>query len=127
MYACVFASGGKKLSELAGEFSPFIELTSPDTVVLSIEGLERRIGGPREIAGAIARRAADLGMEASIAVAPNPDADIRMARQGSGVTVIEDGGEGAALGELDLSHLPCSAEMRDTLARWGIRTFAEFA
>jgi protein ImuB len=127
MYACVFAAGGQKLFELAEEFSPLIEMTSPDTVVLSIDGLERRIGGPREIAGAIARRAADLGIQASIAIASNPDAAVRTARRGTGVNVLPEGCEADALGDLDVSHLPMSAELHDTLARWGIRTFAEFA
>ncbi len=126
MYACIYAVEGKKLAELAGEFSPLIEVTSPDTVVLSVDGQERRIGGPREIAAAIARRAAELGIHASIAIAANPDAAIRAARQGAGVTII-DGREADVLGDLNVSHLPLTAEMHDTLSRWGIHTFAEFA
>ena len=107
MFACVYATGVSDrlaLVELAYGFSPRVEETACDTVVLDIEGCELLFGRPRDTAIAIARQAARLGIKSNVAVASNPDSAIHAARAFNGVTVIPPGEELKRLG-----HLPVKA------------------
>ena len=125
MFACLHAPGNLPLLlECAQAFSPRVEETSPDTVVLDLDGLDHLFGTPRQIAGELARR---NGVGASIAIAANPDAAVHAARGIRGVTVIDPGKEAAALGPLPLNLLSGSPEIAETLDQWGIRTFGELA
>ncbi len=88
MFACLH--GHRNLSQdnltaLAFEFSPTVERTAGDTVTFDVSGLERLFGLPQEIANAIARRAAELRIEANLALATNPDAAICAARGFAGI------------------------------------------
>src|ERR1017187_1390435 len=96
MFAAVDGPYGADLALLvrcAADFSPYVEETSPSTAVISIDGLAHLFGSPREIADAIARRAADLGLAVNVAVADNPDLAVHGARGFPGVTVMEPGRE----------------------------------
>ena len=106
MFACVYAIGvcdRSALVELAYGFSPKVEETACDTVVLDIAGCEMLFGPPRDTAIAIARQAARLGIKANVAVASNPDAAIHAARAFNGVAVIPAGEELKRLGDLLLT------------------------
>lgn len=132
MFACLHASGAPEgieeaLYEVADHFSPSIEATGPSTIVFSVDGLEKLFGTPRELASEIARQGAERGIDANVAIASNPDAALHAARHFPGVTLIPAGQETQALGEIPLSELSMPAQMHDTLLRWGIRTFSEFA
>jgi protein ImuB len=128
MFASIHArSRIASLPKLASEFSPQVECTSPDTVVFSIEGLGRLIGGPQEIAAAICRRGAELGIEANLAIAANPDTAVLAARHLPGVTLIPPGQEAEILGPLPIYVLPAQPDTIETLKRWGIRTLAGLA
>jgi protein ImuB len=124
MYAAVHASRkSPRLFECAAEFSPWVEQTSGDTVVISVAGLRRLFGSAAEIGAAIARRAAELGLDVSVALAPNPDLAVHGALALSGVTVMQSGKEAC----LPLEVLAPPPGIAETLALWGIRTFGEFA
>jgi len=125
MFACLHGQGN--LTALAFEFSPAVEATSADTVTFDVSGLDRLFGLPQEIAGAIARRAREIGVQASVAIASNPDAAICAARGFRGTSVIPYGDEGKFLGPLPLSLLAPTPELLETLERWGIRRFQEMA
>ncbi len=129
MYACLHAPGARAgaLAEIAGRFSPAVEETGAETVVFSIDGLGALIGTPHQVASEIARESERCGVRASLAIASNPDAAIHAARHSPGVTFIAPGEESAALGAIPLSRLPIPPEMHATLARWGVRSFSEFA
>lgn len=123
------------LLDCAQSFSPRVEDTAPDTVVLDIAGMEALFGESTKLARDLARRASDLGLETNVAVASNPNAAMLAARGFSGVTVIADGEEEQRLGNLPLSFLftgnsEKTAENRDqfleTLERWGVRNFRAF-
>src|SRR5262249_10245993 len=91
MFACLHAPGNLPLLlECAGHFSPLIEETSPDTVVFDVRGLGRIFGPPEQIAIAIERR---VGIDASLALAANPDAAVHAARGFRGVTILPPGEE----------------------------------
>jgi protein ImuB len=126
MFACIH-SPGVSLVEWACDFSPRVEYTAAGTLVLDIDGLEPLFGSPQQLAEAMARRASRLGLTASIAVASNPDAAVLAALGFGGVTVIPPGTEAECLGRLPLEILPLSPEMGETLGRWGLRTFRDFA
>jgi protein ImuB len=66
-------------------------------------------------------------VQAAIALAANPDAAICAARGFSGVSIVPQGDEAKFLGRLPVALLGPSAELRETLERWGIRRFQELA
>ena len=108
MFACVYSPNLENYAALvncAYAFSPLVEETTENTVVLDIEGCELLFGSTREIAKEIARQAANLGLKANVAAAQNPDAAIHAARCFTGVTVIAPGKEAKRLGDLPLEAL----------------------
>ena len=117
----------ENLLRLAQEFSPQVEQTAADTVSLDADGLERIHGLPQQIAAALARRAKERGLQASVAIAANLDTAVHAARGFSGVSVIPYGDEAKYLGSLSLTLLEPTPEMLETLERWGIRRFRDLA
>lgn len=115
------------LRTLAEAFSPWVEMTAPDTVVFSLRGLGKLMGAPQEIARTIAWRAERSGLQANVAVAANPDAAILASHNFSGVTVIGEGEEEQVLGRLPIEALPLTPDLFVTLDRWGIRRLDELA
>lgn len=125
MFACFHGSG--PLTALAFEFSPVVEQTSDNTVTLDASGLDRLFGLPQDVAAAMARRAAESGAKAAIALASNPDAAICAARGFPGVSIVPYGDEAKFLAPLPIALLGPSPELRETLERWGIRRLQELA
>ena len=140
------------LVDLAFTFSPLVEQTAVDTVVLDVAGQDLLFGPPanpipavddnaeidsaRALASEIVRRATHPGFQVNVSVAANPDAAIHSARSFKGVTVIPAGEESLQLGNLSLKMLDYSlagiekervAEIGETLELWGLRTFSDFA
>ncbi len=121
------------LLDCAQSFSPRVEDTAPDTVILDLAGLESLFGSFPKIAHDIARRASDLGLEANVATAFNPDTARFAARGFSGVTVIAEGKEAERMGNLPLEVLfpeltlpdPSEEAVRllETFDLWGVRNF----
>ena len=93
------------LLDAACAFSPRVEDTAADTVMLDLAGLERIFGPVTKIAREVARRCSELGLEANVAVAGNPEAAICAARGFAGVTVIAPGKEAERLGALPIEVL----------------------
>src|SRR5678815_3749484 len=148
MFVCIHGqqlpaevSGAHSLAEFAYTFSPLVEETTPNTVVIDVEGCALRFGSAYELANEIARQAkakrpGGLGCEVNVALAANPDAAIHAAKFCRGVTFTATGEELTCLGGLPLKVLQCSlagieekpaAEILETLRLWGVRTFKEFA
>ncbi len=122
------------LLDCACAFSPRVEDTAADTVILDLAGLERIFGASSKIARDLARRCSEVGLEANVAVAGNPDAAMHAARGFAGVTVIPAGKEAERLGGLPVDVLLASArdperaqEILDTLDRWGVRNLRALA
>jgi protein ImuB len=137
------------LLDVAHAFTPRVEDTAPDTLLLDLEGLDRLYGAPPRMASELAARVMAVGIEANIAVAANPDAAMHAARGFNGTTVIPGGKEAQRLGVLPLQVLLDAFEissqkkaagkapergreklreqMLDTLERWGVRDFRALA
>jgi protein ImuB len=127
------------LLDCAQSFSPEVEDTSPGTVLLNLAGLEPLFGPLPQIARDLAARVSQMGLEANLAVATNPDAALLAARGFSGVTLIPEGREAERLGDLPVdvllesfsSSLPSDAEESGRWAemfdRWGIRKLRTLA
>jgi protein ImuB len=123
MYGCIHAPG-IAASGIPRHFSPQVEAIDPATVVMDLSGMQRLLGSPSEIAGAIAKQA---GPSARIALASNRAAAVHAARGLPGVTVIPAGDEAARLAALPVSLLETTGEIRTILAGWGIGTFGQLA
>jgi protein ImuB len=126
------AAAHAALLDCAQSFSPRVEAAGCDTIVLDLAGLQPLFGPLPKIARALARRASDLGLESSVAVAGNPDTAALAARGFSGVTVIPEGKEAEQLGSLPVEVLfansdPESAQLLETFSRWGIRKLRDLA
>jgi len=132
MFACIYISNSSDdtqavLLACAQAFSPRVENTAPGTVVFDLEGMARLFGSYSRIAEQIAGQVRDAGLQANVAVASNPDAAICAARGFPGISVLNRGTEAKRFSSLPLNVLPVSAEVLETLDRWGIRTFGAFA
>ena len=136
------SSAHSALLDVAHAFTPRVEDTADDTLLLDLAGLERLRGAPLKMARDLASRVSAVGLEANVAIAVNPDAAGHAARGFNGVTVIPAGKEAQRLGVLpllvllegfDISLEKTSAAKRerekfreqvlDTFERWGVRDF----
>src|SRR4051812_46092561 len=117
------------LLDCAQSFSPEVEETKPDTVLLNLMGLEPLFGPLPKVARELAEQASRMGLEINVAVAVNPDAAVLAARGFSGVTLIPPGREAERLGELPVDVLMKSfssdakeaTRWLETFDRWGVR------
>ena len=124
------AAAHAALLDCAQSFSPRVEDAGCDTVLLDLAGMEPLFGPLPKIARDIARRASDLGLEANVAVASNPNTAALGARGFSGVIVIPAGREAEQLGNLPLEVLFAGGrdlQTLEVLERWGIRNFHALA
>ena len=156
MFACIHGQSlpvTPSLADFAYAFSPLVEETSTDTVVIDTEGCELLFGSAYELANEIVNcaqkgpRAEGLGCKVNVALAGNPEAAIQAARSFEGITYIAPGEELSALGDLPVEALcpELNPKSKDqipkedrkraeeiqgifaTLRMWGVRTFRDFA
>jgi protein ImuB len=145
MFACLHAPqlpAEVSLREFAYSFSPIVEETRYDTVVIDVDGCELLFGSAYQLANEVARRARDARMRGglettvNVAIAANPDAAIHAATRLSGITFVSPTDELTCLGEFPIDHLDYSLvniqkkaadEILETLRLWGIQTFADLA
>ena len=145
MFACIHAPQlltDVSLREFAYSFSPIVEETRYDTVVIDVDGCELLFGSAYQLANEIAVRAkgarvrAGLETAVNVAVAANPDAAIHAATRLNGITFVSPNEELTCLGEFPVDHLDYSLvniekkladEIFETLRLWGIHTFADLA
>ncbi len=137
------------LLDVAHAFTPRVEDTSPDRLLLDLDGLERLYGPAATMAGELASRVNSVVLDCNIGMAVNPEAAMHAACGFSGITVIPAGAEARRLGVLPVTVLlgsldivsggktepPAAArereklceQMLDTLERWGVRDFRTLA
>jgi len=142
MFACIYCPEPveeSSLADFAYSFSPVVEETTPNVVVIDIEGCELLFGSAYKLAKEIASRAKNsegFKKRVNVALASNPDAAIHAATHLQGITFIAAGEEQTCLGEFPLSVLNHSLvnieekradEIVETLGLWGIHNFGAFA
>lgn len=158
MFACIYSRTAKSpenivktsvLTDLAFSFSPLIEQTSDDTVVLDVSGQDLLFGYAQtpvptaaahsplqNIADEIAQRATRSNLKINVALAANPDTAIHAARSFKGITVIPVNEEDLRLQAISIKRLDYSLaqidarraeEIDETFTLWGIRTFGDLA
>ena len=122
------------LLDCAQSFSPRVEDLAVDTLLLDLSGLDQLFGPLPTIAREISRRAAEMGVEMNVAVAPTLESALLAAHGFSGVTVIPEGKEAEVLGGLPVEILftaqtdqETTEEFLKTFSRWGIRKFRDLA
>ena len=108
-------------------FSPHIEFTAPGTIIVDLTGTERLLGPALSIGQQMAEHCCASCFDVSIGIAANPDAALCAARGFRGITVIPPGKEAVRLAGLPIQVLQASDETLETLANWGIHTFAALA
>ena len=131
------SSAHSALLDCAQSFSPVVEDTARDTVLLDLAGMKSLFGSLTKISHEIFDRATSLGLKANIATASNPDAALLAARGFSRVTVIPPGKEAEKLAtlpievlfdeNLDSDQKQEAARLLETLSRWGIRNLRALA
>jgi len=127
------AAAHAALLDCAQSISPRVEDTAPDTVLLDLAGLQSLFGSTTQIAYRLADLAANLGLQANVAVAGNPDTAALAARGFTGITVIPEQKEAESLAVLPIETLfddgkfPDAEATLETFHRWGIRTLHDLA
>jgi protein ImuB len=144
MFACIYGpdAQGQALSDFAYNFSPLVEETKANTVVIDASGCELLFGSAYQLANEISeqanKRKAEDGrdIKVNVALAENPDAAIHAARFLPGITFIAPNEELTCLGDFPLQALDYSLididekqaeEIFETLKLWGVQTFRDFA
>ncbi len=133
--------------DIAHAFTPRVEDTAFDTVLLDLAGMERLYGEPANMARDLALRIGATSMQANLALAANPEAAMLAARGFRGVTVIPADLEAQRLAGLPIQVLldafdlleetvgrtvhrerdQFHEQLVDTLQRWGMRDFRALA
>ena len=161
MFACIYSRSVPKSQQKAGNkdadttsplvdmaftFSPLIEQTSGDTVVVDVSGQDLLFGSAtkgsrdaacaRNLATAIICQSKAAGLKVNVAIAGNVDIAIHVARLIKGVTIIPPGNELLIISDFSIKNIDYSllaieekraAEIQETFALWGTRTFGDFA
>lgn len=110
------------LLDIGWSISPRVEDTAIDSIVVDLDGLGSLFGSEEAMARLLARRATDLGLAVHVAISANLEVALHAARGLPGITVIPPGQEAKRMGALPMEVFSPSAEMMETLERWGVRT-----
>jgi protein ImuB len=125
--------------EAAERFSPRVQvIASPvnayanaqhlaAVLLLDQSGTETLFGDAKSFAEKIQSALSALQFPANVAVAPNAEASLLLARSYTGVTAVDEAEIEAKLAPLPLTMLRCDAAVLSTLKRWGIRNLGELA
>jgi len=115
------------LLQVALAHSPRVEEAGAGCVYLEASGLRGLFGDEPRLAGRLRDAAAAAGLAIRVGIAASRMGALAAARLGSGVTVVEPGGDAASLAAAPLSLLALSEDLTTRLARWGLRTLGELA
>lgn len=115
------------LLDAAWSFSPKVEDTAVDTVLLDLAGLATLFGSYENIALQIKSRCHALGLAIHVAISANPETARILACAKPGPTIIPDGEEAALLKPLPVDLLAPSEELIEVFRQWGVRTCGALA
>jgi protein ImuB len=115
------------LLDAGWSISPRIEDRAPGLIILDLAGLNSIWPSDEHIALRLAESLSQAGLEARIAVAPNPDAAALAAQGYDGITYVARGEEAEKIGNLSVSVLQPPSEIALIFSCWGIRTCRQLA
>ena len=115
------------LLQVALAHSPRVEDAGAGCIYLDASGLRGLFGDDVRLAERLRDAAFEAGLAIRVGVAASRLGALAAARLGSGVTVVEPGGDAASLAAAPLSLLPLSESLATRLSRWGLRTLGELA
>jgi len=114
LYAALYhppPSAPAALAALAADFSPRFEAHRDDLVVIDVSGLTRLLGPARAIGEELQRTAAARGVRAHVAIAGTQTAALVAAQTRPGLTIVEPGGEAAALAPIPIGIFERMADL----------------
>jgi protein ImuB len=136
-----WSSAVNPLIAIAQQFSPRYERHRDELVSVDVSGLERLLGPGRVIGEELRREATARGVRLHVAIAGTRVAALLLALARPGLTIVEPGGEAAALSSLPLALLekcevgslksdrclPTSDFKLQTFQQWGLKTLGDLA
>src|SRR6266851_5967915 len=115
------------LLQVALAHSPRVEDAGTGCLYLDASGLQSLFGDDGRLAERLRAAATAAGLAIRVGVAASRLGALAAARLGSGVAVVEPGGDAASLAAAPLSLLTLSEPLAIRLSRWGLRTLGELA
>jgi len=115
------------LLQVALAHSPRVEDAGAGCLYLDASGLQSLFGDDGRLAERLRDAATAAGLAIRVGVAASRLGALAAARLGSGVAVVEPGGDAASLAAAPLSLLTLSEPLAIRLSRWGLRTLGELA
>ena len=115
------------LLDAAWSFSPRVEDTAIDTVLLDLAGLTTLFGSYENIALQIKSRCLALGLDVHVAISANPETARILACANPGPMIVPEGQETQFLQSLPINLLAPSAELIEVFRQWGVTTCAALA
>jgi protein ImuB len=115
------------LLDAAWSFSPRVEDTAVDTVLLDLAGLATLFGSYENIALQIKSRCLVLGLDVHVAISANPETARILACANPGPAIVPEGQETQFLQSLPVNLLVPSAELIEVFRQWGVTTCGALA
>ena len=130
MFAAIYGQSikpGVSLAVFAYAFSPAVEETATDTVVIDVEGCELLFGSAYELGKDVIKTASQsppqggLESKVNVAIAGNPDVAIHAARFCKGITFTAPGEELTCLGDQPAlqGEIAAKSMQKDDASFWG--------
>lgn len=121
------AAAHAALLDAAWSFSPRVEDTATDTVIIDLDGLSTLFGSYEKIAQQMKTRCAALGLDAQVAVSANVETAPVLAQALPGPTIVPSGQEAASLEGLPVALLSPGEELAEVFRQWGVTTCGSLA
>jgi protein ImuB len=115
------------LLDAAWSFSPRVEDTAQDTVLLDLAGLTTLFGSYENVALQIKSRCAALGLDVHVGVSANVETARIVAFAQPGPTIVPAGREARFLESLPVGLLTPSGELAEVFQQWGVTSCGALA
>lgn len=121
------AAAHAALLDAAWSFSPRVENTALDILLLDLQGLTGLLGSYDKIGLQIQSRCRELGLRVHVAISENIETARALACACPGPAIVPAGRESEFLKPLPVELLAPSAELSEVLRHWGIATCGALA
>ena len=115
----------QRLAETGLDFTPWVSLTQPGSLLLEIRASLKLFGGVESLREKLRQRLLEQGHRAVIAVTPSPEASGLLARLGVETVVEEREALRSVLGGVPVAALPLDDKTLRRLFKTGIRRLAD--